>query len=150
MTPYDLVKERISETVPYASLTGIQLQSIGDGYGEAFLPAQEATKNHIGTQHAGALFTLGESASGAAMAGGFLPILLSVRPVAAKAEIQYKRVAKGTIRATASVSQPSELLMDELKTTGTVQFSVDVSMRDDADTEVAAMQVDWHVSKATS
>ena len=136
--------------MPYAKHTGIELLSLGDGRGEALLPAQDVTLNHIGSQHAGALFTLGETASGAAMAGGFLPILLSIRPVAANAGIQYKRVARGTIRASASMSRPAQSLMDELEAVGTVQFSVDVSMRDDADTEVATMQVDWHVSKAAA
>lgn len=148
MTPYDAIKARISDSVPYAALTGIRLESIADGCGEALLPTQEATSNHIGSQHAGALFTLGESASGAAMAGGFLPVLLSVRPVAANAEIQYKSIARGAIGASASVSRPSQILIDELEVEGAVRFRVDVTMRDQSESEVATMQVDWHVSKA--
>lgn len=150
MTPYDMIRERISQTVPFASHTGIELISIENGIGEALLPAQDVTLNHIGSQHAGALFTLGEAASGAAMAGGFISVLMAVRPVAANASVQYLKVAKGPIRAFAKLSQPAEGLLGELEKSGKVQFAVEVSMRDEAEVEVATMQVDWHVSKATA
>lgn len=150
MTPYDMIRERISQTVPFASHTGIELISIENGVGEALLPAKDVTLNHIGSQHAGALFTLGEAASGAAMAGGFLSVLMSVRPVAANATIQYLKVAKGPIRAFAALSRPSDSLLDDLAKSGKIQFAVEVSMRDEAEIEVASMQVDWHVSKAAA
>ncbi len=148
MNPYEVVKSRISETVPYAQHTGIELLSVSDGQGEALLPEQKETLNHIATQHAGALFTLGEAASGAAMAGGFLPVLLSVRPVAANATIQYLALAKGPIHAFAKISDTPKSLLKVLSDTGKVQFKVNISMRDEAEAEVATMQVDWHVSKA--
>lgn len=150
MTPYDMIRESISQTVPFANHTGVELISIEDGVGETLLPAQDVTLNHIGSQHAGALFTLGEAASGAAMAGGFISVLMAVRPVAANASIRYIKVAKGPIRAFAKLSQPAADLLSELDEAGKVQFAVEVSMRDEAETEVATMQVDWHVSKAAA
>ncbi|MEP2103326.1 MAG: DUF4442 domain-containing protein [Parasphingorhabdus sp.] len=150
MTPYDMIRESISQTVPFASHTGIELVSIENGIGEALLPAQDVTLNHIGSQHAGALFTLGEAASGAAMAGGFISVLMAVRPVAANASILYLKVAKGPIRAFAKLSDPAEALLHELDEVGKVQFAVEVGMRDEAETEVATMLVDWHVSKAAA
>ncbi|MEO9599536.1 DUF4442 domain-containing protein [Parasphingorhabdus sp.] len=150
MNPFDVIKSQLSKTVPYAAHTGIELLSVADGRGEALLPSQETTLNHIGSQHAGALFTLGEAASGAAMAGGFLSVLMTARPVAANANIQYLKVAKGPIRAFSSVSQPTSSLLKVLEEAGKVQFTVDVSMRDLEDMEVATMQVDWHVSKTAT
>jgi acyl-coenzyme A thioesterase PaaI-like protein len=47
----------------------------------------------LGTPHAGALFTLAETASGAAMAGGFAELILGLRPVAKESRIQYQKVA---------------------------------------------------------
>lgn len=145
-----MIRESISQTVPFASHTGVELISIEDGVGEALLPAQDVTLNHIGSQHAGALFSLGEAASGAAMAGGFVSILMAVRPVAANATIRYVKVAKGPIRAFAKLSQPAGNLLSELEEAGKVQFAVEVSMRDEAEEEVATMQVDWHVSKVAA
>ena len=147
MSPFDQVKSHISKTVPYARYTGVQIVSVADGRGETLLPQQDVTLNHIGSQHAGALFTLGEAASGAAMAGGFLPVLASVRPVAANACIQYVRIAKGPIRAVATLSKSVGLLIDQLNAADKVQFQVNVVMHDESDSEVATMQVDWHLSK---
>lgn len=148
MTPYDLVKEQISKTVPYAAHTGVELVSIADGTSIARLPERPETLNHIASQHAGALFTLGEAASGAAMAGGFLPVITAVRPVAAKAAIKYVKVARGTIEASGQVSKPAAELLETLAADGRVQFAVDVIMRDSSGADVAIMNVDWHVSKA--
>jgi acyl-coenzyme A thioesterase PaaI-like protein len=102
--------------------------------------------NHIGTQHAGALFTLGEAASGAAMAGVFAALLLEIRPVAADAAIRYLAVAKGPVRAEASVSDDPDALLNALKTDGKTVFRVRVNMTGEDQVKVAEMTVDWHVS----
>lgn len=47
------------------------------------------------------MFTLGEAASGAALAGAFAPVILQVRPVPAGAQITYVKIAKGRLFATA-------------------------------------------------
>ncbi len=75
MTLYDVIREQISKTVPFARHAGVELVRIDDGVGEAELRQTETSVNHIGSQHAGALFTLGEAASGAAMAGALAPLL---------------------------------------------------------------------------
>jgi acyl-coenzyme A thioesterase PaaI-like protein len=96
------------------------------------------------------LFTLGEAASGAAMAGGFLLVLAKVRPVAATANIQYLKVARGLIRAHARIGEATELLRMRLEEAGKVQFAIAISMTDKGGTEVATMQVEWHVSRLRS
>ncbi len=148
MTPYDTIKEQISKTVPYAAHTGVELLNIADGTSTARLPERPETMNHIYSQHAGALFTLGEAASGAAMAGGFLPVITTVQAVAANAAIKYVKVAKGDIEAEGSLSSPATELLKTLDADGRVQFTVDVKMRDGSGSDVAIMSVDWHVSKA--
>jgi hypothetical protein len=103
--------------------------------------------NHIASQHAGALFTLGEAASGAAMAGAFATRLAATRPVAGSAEIRYTRVAKGTITATATIGQDADGLTAKLDAEGKIAFDVNVTMTDEAGEEVAIMKVAWHLKK---
>lgn len=150
MSQFDAIRRHISLTVPFATHAGIELVRVGDGTGEASLAERPFTLNHIATQHAGALFTLGEAASGAAMAGGLMPVLPQVRPVAATANIQYLKVARGVIRAHARIGEATELLRMRLEEAGKVQFTVEISMTDKAGTEVATMQVVWHVSRLRS
>lgn len=146
MSQYDAIRRLLSSTVPFAAHAGVELVCVGDGTGEAVLAEQPFTLNHVATQHAGALFTLGEAASGAAMAGGFMPVLAKVRPVAATANIQYLKVARGMIRAHAKIGEATEVLRRRLEEVGKVQFPIEISMTDQAGTKVATMQVDWHVS----
>ena len=120
------------------------------GRAVARLPFRPEGLNHIGTQHAGALFALGEAASGAAMAGVFAPMLLEIRPVAAEAAIRYLAVAKGPVRAEASVSDDADALLHSVKTDGKTVFRVFVNMTGEDRTRVAEMTVDWHVSMKRS
>ena len=147
MSPYDAIRAQLGTAVPFATHTGVELTEVGDGHALARLPQTDHSINHIQTQHAGALFTLGEAASGAAMAGALAPVLLTVRPVAAQAEIAYVAVARGTITAEAHTSEAGGALLSRLEAEGRVRFDVDVSLRDEAQETVATMRVGWHVSR---
>lgn len=148
MDMFAMIKAQMGQTVPFATHTGIVIEEVAGGRGAASLDQRHETSNHIGSQHAGALFTLGEAASGAAMAGGFADILLSIRPVAAKAEISYLKVAKGRITASAKVDGDVQEVRASLERDGKVQFPVEVSLTDASGVEVAAMRVEWHVRKS--
>lgn len=142
----EMILEHLRHGVPFASHVGVELLSMDEGVGEARLEEQPQGLNHVATHHAGALFTLAEAASGAAMAGAFLPVLATIRPVTANAAIRYLRPARGTITATAQVETPAATLLDQLKASGKVEFRVGVVLRNSTGKEVASMDVDWNVS----
>lgn len=148
--PYSMIKAQLGKTVPFAKHAGVEIVSLGDGVSEAKLAQTPTSINHLGTQHAGALYTLGETASGAAMAGALARKILKVKPVAASATIQYMKVAKGEIRAQAKTLKPSKSLLTELDTNGRTSFDISVSLRDEQDVEVALMTVNWHVKMRKS
>lgn len=142
-----MIRQQMAAIVPFATYTGVEILSIADGVGAASLKQSEKSINHIGSQHAGALFTLGEAASGAAMSGAVADQLMTIRPVAAEATIKYLKIAKGTITAHAKTSLPGEKIKDALAKEGKIKFDVTVSLRDEADLEVATMTVAWHLKK---
>jgi acyl-coenzyme A thioesterase PaaI-like protein len=144
---YDLIRQQLNHSVPFAAHTGIEINSILPDGATAELAQTAVSINHIGTQHAGALFTLGEAASGAAMAGLFASVLLDIRPVAANARIQFTRVATGRITAHAKVSGPAAGLLEAYQKEGRVTFDVVVVLVDDEGKQVAEMQVSWHISR---
>lgn len=149
MSLFELIRTQLATSVPFASHVGVEITEVSDGRATARLAQAPTTINHIGTQHAGALFTLGEAASGAVMAGSFAQRLASVRPVARAAEIRYLRIAKGTITAQGTLSRKAAELTALLDAEGKVAFDVDVSLRDEAGEEVAVMKVAWHLKKLT-
>ncbi len=147
MSHYEMIKTQLGHMVPFAKHAGVELLSIDDGVAEAQLEQTDSSINHLKSQHAGALFTLGETASGGAMAGALYSVLMSVKPVAANATIDYKRIAKGTIKAHAKTSRPSRDLLKELQDEGKVQFDVLVDLTDEESRTVAQMTVAWHVRR---
>jgi len=75
---YDRIKQQMMDTLPFVRLLGIRIDEIGSGTSKVSMPEDPKLNNHLGTQHAGALFTLAETASGAAMAGGFADLILGL------------------------------------------------------------------------
>ncbi|MBB5514750.1 uncharacterized protein (TIGR00369 family) [Rubricella aquisinus] len=148
MIPRAMIKSHLNKNLPFAQHAGITLSELGDGTGVAVLPQSKTSVNHIGTQHAGALFTVGETASGAALAGLFPTKILSLRPVTKEARIQYLKIAKGTITATAHCVGDPDDLRKKLKEEGRAVFDITVSMTDEAGVEVATLTVTWDVRKS--
>ena len=148
MNPYDMIRTHLSTVIPFANHVGVVLGYIADGTATATLEQRTETSNHIQTQHAGAMFTLGEAASGAALAGALAPVILEVRPVASGATISYVKIAKGTLTAHAKTSTAGSELLQTLKDEGKVAFDIDVDIRDGAGDTVVEMKVGWHVRKA--
>jgi acyl-coenzyme A thioesterase PaaI-like protein len=148
MSIYELIRDQLASTVPFAAHTGVELLDVANGSAAARLAQSPTSINHIGSQHAGALFTLGEAASGAAMAGAFASEILSIRPIAGLAEIRFKRIAKGTITATAELAEAVEVVRSKLNSDGKTAFDVNVILEDETGEEVAAMKVVWHLKKA--
>ena len=148
MNPYDMIKTHLDASVPFARHVGVTLLEIGDGTASASLDQREDVSNHIASMHAGAIFTLAEAASGAALAGALAPVILEMRPVAANAQIAFKKIAKGTLTAHAKASQDGASLIKTIEDAGKVAFDVAVDVQDESGDTVVEMTVNWYVSKA--
>jgi hypothetical protein len=81
----------------------------------------EAIRNHVGSQHAGAPFIAGEAASGAAFVGAFAERLGDLTPLAEGADIAYRKLAQGTITATAELDTDTAELVAALEEDGVVR-----------------------------
>lgn len=146
MDPYELIKAHLGQAVPYATSTGVELVEITDGVTVARMVHRRETENHIKGQDAGAIFTLGEAASGAAVAGILAPVILQMRPVAVMAEITYRKFAQGTLTATARTSRAGADLMAEIEKQGKTEFDVAIDICDVSGETVVEMKVNWYVS----
>lgn len=144
---YDRIKQQMMDTLPFVRLLGISIDDIGAGTSRVSMPEDPKLNNHLGTQHAGALFTLAETASGAAMAGGFAELILGLRPVAKSSRIEYQKVARGATRAEGRVPGDLAALKAQLAQDGKVAFPVEVDIFDSEGTLAAQVTVDWYLSQ---
>jgi acyl-coenzyme A thioesterase PaaI-like protein len=142
---FDAVRAGLEQAIPFNGHLGLEVVAVSEGNGSVRLPDDPNLLNHVGSQHAGALFSAGEAASGAAFVGSFLERMGDITPLAKSASIDYRKIAKGPIVATGALSEDKAALLDRLDADGRVEFTIDVSLRDADDVEVATMTVDWHV-----
>ncbi len=143
---YDALKEGLRAAVPFVQLLELEYVELGPGTATVRLPERPEITNHVGSQHAGGLFTAAETASGAAFVAAFADRLGEVTPLAKSASIDYEKLAKGPIDATASLDD-ADGLIQALDADGKVEFQVEVVMKDSDGQQVASAQVDWHVRK---
>ena len=95
------IKESLPSMVPMVGTLDLAFMELTADSAIMKLPDQPAFRNHLGGPHAGAMFTLGESASGALVLANFADRLESVIPLAVSAEIRYRAVAMGEVTAEA-------------------------------------------------
>jgi len=144
---YEAVRNGLEQGIPWNKHVGLSVVEVGDGRGVVRLPDSENLKNHVGSQHAGALFSAGEAASGATFVGAFAERLGDITPLARSGRISYLKLARGPITATGSLDADRQALLDVLDADGRVEFTIEVSLTDEQGTNVAEMTVDWHVRK---
>jgi len=144
---YEQIRAGLSQVVPFNRHLGMDVTEVGPGRGVARLPDDPHLLNHIGTQHAAALFAAGEAASGAAVVGAFAEMMGRFTPLARSADVRYLKPARGPITATASVNGEPRDLLSRLDAEGRVEFAVKVSLEDDRGLVVAEMSVSWHLRK---
>lgn len=145
MTDFDAIALGMKEAVPFAAFLGLDIARIGEGEAVVILPERAELTNHVGSQHAGALFTVAEAASGAAFLGAFAERLADVTPLARNAEIAYEKIAKGPIEAAAKLGIGTEEALSTLDSEGKVVFPCEIELTDASGTRVAGAIVQWHV-----
>ena len=144
---YEMIANHMHENIAFSRESGITIQSIGKGVSEVKLPFQDKIKNHVETAHAGAIFTLGETASGAAMSGLLGEALFTLRPVAAEASIKYLKTGKSDLTAYGKADLPLDEIMAKIESDGKTTFNVGVEIKDADENLVCEMTVLWHLKK---
>jgi acyl-coenzyme A thioesterase PaaI-like protein len=143
----ELLRSGLQHAVPFNLHNEIRIREVAAGYGEAELPEAEHLKNHIGTQHGGALFAVAEAAAGAAYIGAFASHLEHIRMNAQEAHITYKHWATGPITARSTLAiDPTELL-DTLHNDGHVDLSMSCKLYDAQQTLVAEITFRFYLKQ---
>jgi acyl-coenzyme A thioesterase PaaI-like protein len=141
---YEALRGGLALAIPFNNHLGLEVVEVGPGLGVVRLPEGEHLVNHVGSQHAGGLFSAGEAASGGAFVGAFAERMGDITPLARRASIDYVKIARGPITATARL-EDADAKLATMDADGVVEFPVDVELTDGEGTVVARMTVEWHV-----
>ncbi|MEV4740231.1 DUF4442 domain-containing protein [Streptomyces sp. NPDC049555] len=133
----------LAATVPMVRTLNLEFEETGAERAVLRLPDQPAYHNHVGGPHAGAMFTLAESASGAIVLAAFGDQLGRATPLAVRSEIAYKKLAMGPVTATAELGRPATEILAELDAGARPEFPVRVSITREDGAETGEMTIWW-------
>jgi uncharacterized protein (TIGR00369 family) len=147
---FDAIAKGMTMAVPFAGHLGLEITEVGPGEATVVLPRRPELNNHVGSQHAGALFTAAETASGAAFVGAFAVRMGDVTPLAKSAEIDYLKIANGAITAVGTLGMDAAEALATLDAEGKVEFPCEVELSDKEGQLVATATIHWHVRLKSS
>ena len=139
----DTVRTNFATAVPMVGTLDLEWVDLDYLTAVMRLPDQQAYHNHVGGPHAGAMFTLGESASGALVLANFGDRLADATPLAVEAKIRYLKLAKGPVTATARLSRDAAEVLAELDSGTRPDFLVEIELHTADGTQTGAMTVVW-------
>ncbi|CAM5469125.1 DUF4442 domain-containing protein [Streptomyces microflavus] len=137
------VGEMLVATVPMARTLNLEFLETTAERAVVRLPDQAEYHNHVGGPHAGAMFTLAESASGAIVIAAFGDQMSRAVPLAVKAEIGYKKLAMGEVTATATLGRPIAEVVAQLDAGERPEFPVAIEIRRADGAVTGEMTVVW-------
>ena len=137
------IGQMMADTVPMVRTLGLEFSEASAERAVVSLPDQGAYHNHVGGPHAGAMFTLAESASGAIVLAAFGDQLSRAVPLAVRAEIGYKKLAMGPVTATAELGRPVADVLAELDAGKRPEFPVEVKIAREDGAVTGEMTIIW-------
>ena len=139
----EAVKVGFPQAVPMVGTLTLEFVELDERNATMRLPDQSAFHNHVGGPHAGAMFTLGESASGALVLANFGDRLADATPLAVESQIRYLKLAMGPVTATARMVRTGEEVLAELDAGGRPEFLVEIEINDATGVTTGEMTIVW-------
>lgn len=139
----EMVKAGLFASVPFTRTLGLAFTELDYGHAVMRLPDNADHHDHLGGPHAGAMFTLAESASGAIVIGTFGDQFERAVPLVVSAEISYLKIAMGEMTAEARLGRPRAEVVAELDEGRRPEFPVEVELRTGDGTVTGRMTVLW-------
>lgn len=131
------------QAVPMVATLNLEFVELNSSLAVMRLPDQTKFHNHVGGPHAGAMFTLGESASGAIVLANFGDKLDQLTPLAVESSIKYLKLAKGPVLATARMQRSAAEVLDELAAGLRPEFTIDIDISTEDGTVTGQMTIAW-------
>lgn len=139
----EVVKQSFPTAVPMVGTLSLEFLDLTPTTAVMRLPDQREYHNHLAGPHAGAMFTLGESASGAIVLANFGDRLAEAVPLAVEARIRYLKLAMGAVTASATMNRDPAEVTAELAAGKRPEFAVDIEFTTQDGTKTGEMTVLW-------
>ena len=122
------VRATMPRTVPMVATLGLEFLVLSDDHAVLRLPDDPVYRNHVGGPHAGAMFTVAETASGALVLAHYGELLDVLTPLPIEATVRYLKVALGPVTATARFAEPIDDVLARFEAGERPEFVIDVEL----------------------
>jgi acyl-coenzyme A thioesterase PaaI-like protein len=149
MADLEMVRTLMTQAVPFNRVLDLQFVAVEPERAEVVLLEAPERLNHVGTIHAAAQFGLGEAASGAMVMAAFSDLQgQGYVPLAASAQIAYRKPSKGDLRGVATLSTTEQArVRADVETNSKARFSVPVQLLDAQGVVTTEITVEWALIK---
>ena len=132
--------------MPFLEKVGVKIVYVERGKVRVELPFDVSNTNHLGTIHAGALFTIAETGGGLVITSAAIPG--DIIGVAKSGSIKYKKPAKGMIYVEEEVDPAwVEEKFKQALSEGKADIPFTVHVRDESGDVVAEVEFVYHIRK---
>ena len=129
--------------VPMARTLNLVVEEASPGRAVLRMPDQSEFHNHVGGPHMGAMFTLAESATGVVIVATFRDLLDRAVPLATSVTGDFRKLAMGEVRATASLLSDPDAVRAELADGVRPRFDVSADVTRANGDVVCSFVVTW-------
>ncbi|GAA2120487.1 DUF4442 domain-containing protein [Kitasatospora saccharophila] len=137
------IGELLTSTVPMVKTLQLEYLETTAERAVLRLPDLPEYRNHVGGPHAGAMFTLAESASGAVVLAAFGDQLGRAVPLPTVGEISFKKLARGVVTATATLGRPVAEVIAELDEGKRPEFPIIVEITREDGAVTGVLEIVW-------
>jgi acyl-coenzyme A thioesterase PaaI-like protein len=137
------VGEMLTASVPMVRTLDLSYDEITAEHAVVSFRDRPEYQNHVGGPHAGVLFTLGESASGAVVLAAFGDQLSRAVPLPVTASTEFLKIARGDVKATARLGRPAAEVLAELDAGQRPEFPVEIEVTREDGAVTTRMTVVW-------
>ena len=142
------MEQRLRKAFPLYDFIGLKVLALGDEV-KFSIPLSQNNKNHLGSMHAGILFSLGEITGGIAVTQ--YKALSNATIVARRGEIEYVSIGREEISATASMNQVLlTKIASEIAHVGKSNFPIAVALENSDGRLVCNMQIEFQLRTSAS
>jgi uncharacterized protein (TIGR00369 family) len=146
MADFSFLKTYIEEQFPFTHKCGIKVVEIGEGRSVVALPPDDTNMNHLGSVHAGALFTLAETTSGVCVASAV--DFTRLVPIVKEGRCKYKKLARGVITGSAEWPEAARApVIAEAEREGKANFTLRFELKNEAGELVAECEFTNQIRK---
>jgi len=140
--------QMLVKLVPFVRTLNLKVAPVTEvGRATVTLPSVPSVQNHMGTAHAGAVYTAAESATGAATLSVFADLVAKGAYVALKSStVTHKKARAGDVEALAVIDGDPKALRAAYADTGKVDFDAKVTLSVDG-VPTAEMVFVWAVRR---